>query len=450
MPEKLWSKGYKLDALAEQFTVGEDYLLDRDLVDADALGSIAHARMLMSIGILTESEFHELQSALADVIACAANGRFEICLSDEDVHTAVENYLVEKLGALGKKVHTGRSRNDQVILDTRLFTRERLLHLERRVSATARKLLEFAEEHKEVPMVGRTHTQRAMPSSVGLWASAFAESLADDLEVTRTAYILADQCPLGSAASYGVALPLDREMVAELLGFERVQTNVLYVNNSRGKMASIALGACTEIMLDLAKLSADLIWFSTPEFDYFTLPDKYCPGSSIMPQKKNPGPLELIRGKSAEVQGAMFTVQNIIRALPSGYNRDLQLTKGPLMRGLAATANSADMMLRIFSDLRVNQDKMIAAFSPEVFAADRAIELASQGIPFRDAYRQVADELDELAECDPRENIKSKTHTGAPGNLRLDLIQAKLDDTSAFFEARGKTWDKAREKLLGF
>jgi len=446
--KKLWSKGYELDALIEEFTVGEDYILDAELIEADCLGSIAHAKMLSTIGILSDDEFERLKAGLREIMELASSGDFLIKCSDEDVHTAVEGRLVEKLDALGKKLHTGRSRNDQVILDTRIFTREWIVATARAVLGACRTLLAFAEKYKNVPMVGRTHTQRAMPSSVGLWSSAFAESLADDMKMLVTAYELVDQCPLGSAASYGVALPLNRELVAELLGFESVQTNVLYVNNSRGKMGSIVLGVCTEIMLDLAKLSADTIWFSTPEFGYFKLPDKYCPGSSIMPQKKNPGPFEIIRAKSASVQAAMFEVQTVIRALPSGYNRDLQMTKGPLMRGLHTTRMSAEVIKCCFNEMGVDEERCVNSFTPEVFSADYALELAQKGMPFRDAYVKVASELDSLANLDPRENILAKKHTGAPGNLRLDLIEAKLEGSREFFEAKDAKWRQAREKLL--
>ena len=227
-----------------------------------------------------------------------------------------------------------------------------------------------------------------------------------------------------------------------------MQLNVLYVNNSRGKMSAIVLGVCTEIMLDLAKLSAEVIWFAVPEFGYFKLPDKYCPGSSIMPQKKNPGPLEVIRAKSASVQAALNEVQTICRALPSGYNRDLQMTKGPLMRGMHIATMSAEVIARIFSELSVDEERLIAAFTPDVFSADRALELAREGVPFREAYRRVAAELDKLAGRDPRENIASKTHTGAPGNLCLDLIKSQLDGSRGFFDAKDRKWQEAREKLL--
>ena len=334
---KLWKKTADLDAEMEKFTVGNDYILDMELVEADALGSIAHAKMLSTIGILTGEEFRRLQKALAEVIELRGRGEFRIELAQEDVHTAIEEYLTAKLGDLGKKIHTGRSRNDQVLVDIRIYTRDKLLEVQRETLLLADTLAAFGQKHHHVPMPGRTHTQRAMPSSVGLWVGAFAESLADDLMLLQTAAELNNQCPLGSAASYGVPLPLDRQLVADLLGFAKVQNNVLYANNSRGKIEAIVLFALTEITHDLAKLAGDLILFSIPEFGYFTLPEKYFAGSSIMPQKRNPCQLELTRAKSAAVEAALFRVLNITRALPSGYNRDFQETKEPLMQGLNVT-----------------------------------------------------------------------------------------------------------------
>jgi len=446
---KLWQKTVDLDAEIENYTVGNDYILDIELVEADVLGSIAHAKMLSAIGILTDEEFGRLRAALTGVLELHRRGEFRIERSQEDVHTAVESYLTDKLGDLGKKIHTGRSRNDQVLVDTRLYTRDRLLDVSREAILLADTLAAFAQEHREVPMPGRTHTQRAMPSSVGLWAGAFAESLADDLRLLQTAAELNDQCPLGSAASYGVALPLDRRMVAELLGFAKVQNNVLYANNSRGKMEAIVLFALTEIMHDLAKLANDLIFFSIPELGYFTLPEKYCPGSSIMPQKKNPGPLELIRAKSAAVEAALFRILHITRALPSGYNRDFQETKEPLMQGLSITTASLKVARLIFNNLAVNTDTLLKSFTPELFAADEALEMAQRGIPFRDAYRQIGLNLNSLANRDPRENILAKTHQGAPGNLGLDKLRMELTEQLDRAEAERRRIDGVKKALLG-
>ncbi|MCK4590841.1 MAG: argininosuccinate lyase, partial [Candidatus Latescibacteria bacterium] len=405
---KLWEKGYQLDQQMERFTVGDDYLLDRKLIRADVLGSIAHAKMLSTIGILTSEEFAKLKGCLLEILSQAEKGEFEIKPEDEDVHTAVENALTRKLGELGKKIHTGRSRNDQVLVDVRIYTRERFLVVQEKVLALVQTLLNFADQNEDVPMPGRTHTQRAMPSSVGLWASAFAESLLDDLELFKTAYFLNNQCPLGSAASYGVGLPLDRQLVSDLLGFDRVQNNVLYANNSRGKIEAIVVFALSQVNEDLAKLSNDLILFSIPEFGYFTLPEEYCPGSSIMPQKRNPGPLELVRARSARVLSRLFQLITTIHNLPSGYNRDFQETKGPLMEALETTAASVEVMDKIFQSLRVNRDILSKSFTPELFAADRALRLVTEeGLPFRDAYRKVAAELGELKTENPRQNILS-------------------------------------------
>ncbi len=425
---KLWEKGYQLDQQMERFTVGDDYLLDRKLIRADVLGSIAHAKMLSTIDILTAEEFIKLKKCLLEVLSQAEKGEFQIRPEDEDVHTAVENALTQKLGELGKKIHTGRSRNDQVLVDIRVYTRERFLGVQEKVLALAQTLLKFADRNEDVPMPGRTHTQRAMPSSVGLWASAFAESLLDDVELFKTAYFLNNQCPLGSAASYGVGLPLDRQLVSDLLGFDRVQNNVLYANNSRGKIEAIVVFVLSQVSEDLAKLSNDLILFSIPEFGYFTLPKEYCPGSSIMPQKQNPGPLELVRARSVRVLSRLFQLIITIHNLPSGYNRDFQETKGPLMEALETTEASAKVMDKIFQKLEVNCDVLSRAFTPELFAADRALKLVTEeDLPFRDAYRKVAAELGELKTEGTRQNILSKKHLGAPGNLGLKRTKVKIE-----------------------
>jgi len=446
--KKLWHKNYDLDKQMEEFTVGDDYILDLALVEADVLGSIAHAKMLSSIGILTSAEFKRLKRALVKLLKAHEKGRFEIRREQEDVHTAVEAFLTAELGDLGKKIHTGRSRNDQVIVDIRIYSRDRLLDVMGAALDLVSALADFADKHKKVPIPGRTHTQRAMPSSVGLWSAAFAESLLDDMELLRTAYDLNNQCPLGSAASYGVPLDIDRAMTSRLLGFAKVQNNVLYANNSRGKMEGIVLFAAAQVMQDLAKLSGDLILFSIPEFGYFTLPDEYCPGSSIMPQKKNPGPLELVRAKASVTASLLTSVLDITRNLPSGYNRDLQVTKKPLMEGLATTESSLNVMSMIFRKLKVNERACVEAFTPDVFAADEAIELAKKGVPFREAYRRVGLNLEKLAGRDPRKNILSKKHIGAPGNLGLAKLRARIKKLRRAVAAEGKRIAAAKKGLL--
>jgi argininosuccinate lyase len=264
-----------------------------------------------------------------------------------------------------------------------------------------------------VPIPGRTHFQHAMPSSLGLWSGAFLESLLDDLQLLQDAYHLINQCPLGSAASYGVSLPIDRQLVADLLGFRCVQNNVLYANNSRGKFEAIVLHALTQIMSDLSKWATDTIIFSAPEFGYLRLPENLCPGSSLMPQKRNPCPLELIRAKAATVTGNLFQILEIIKALPSGYNRDFQETKRPLMQGLETTLASVIIGSRIMASLQVDEKHCIQAFTPEIFATDQALSLAYQGTPFRDAYRSVAEHAEKVSMMDPKSNIANKTHSNS-------------------------------------
>ncbi len=437
---KLWEKTYSLNKLMEAFTVGEDPVLDARLVNADCVASMAHAAMLGKIGILSGAEQDALQAELARIVERNARGEFVITRSDEDVHTAIENALVAALGDAGKRIHTGRSRNDQVLAALRLWTRGFLFAFHGAGLALAGLLLETAEAHARTPMPGRTHMQIAMPSSVGLWAAAYAEELLDDLTLSRTAFVLLDCSPLGSAASYGVPLPLDREMVADLLGFSRVQNNVLYANNSRGKLESIALEAVEQTVLTLSRMAQDLILFSLPEFGYFTLPPELCSGSSIMPQKKNPDGLELVRARSATISARLLAMKAVLRALPSGYNRDLQETKGPYFRGCEEGLACVRIMALTVEKLVVNETALKAAFPPQIFATDRALELVAEGIPFRDAYREVGRMLDALAGRDPVEAIARKSSTGAPGNLRLDVPRAAA--------AREKQWldDEERRK----
>ena len=424
---KLWQKDYDLDAEVEAFTVGCDYLLDRELVAADCLGSMAQARMLAKIGILTAAEADDLVAELGRIIRLAREGSFTIRLQDEDVHTAVENHLTAALGEVGKKIHTARSRNDQVILDLRLYGKERLQDIIEDCASLAGTLADFAGRHRLLPMVGRTHMQPAMPSTVGVWAGAYLESMLDNLELLWAAYALNDQCPLGSAASYGVPLPIDRQYASDLLGFSRVQNNVLYANNSRGKTESVILSALVQVAVDLSRLAQDLLLFSLPEFGYFRLPKELCSGSSIMPQKRNPCAAELVRAKTADVTTCLLRILEILKGLPSGYNRDLQETKEPFLRGLATTQSCVRICDLTMRRLEVVPEALRAAFHPEVFATDRALELVAQGMPFRDAYREVGLHLDQLAALDPDQVLRARTHQGTAGHLGLDQAAHRLE-----------------------
>jgi argininosuccinate lyase len=444
---KLWDKGYQLDGLVETFMTGDDPLLDATLISYDCLGSMAHAKMLEKIGILTADECHQLLQGLSKIMELAKENQFSILPEDEDVHTAVENYLTCTLHGLGKKLHTARSRNDQVLLDLRLYMRDHILQTIQTLLQVCETLCRFAEKHQAVPVPGRTHFQRAMPSSLGLWAGAFAESLLDDIELLKGTYHLINQCPLGSAASYGVSLPIDRAYCAELLGFRSVQNNVLYANNSRGKFEAMVMHALVQVMNDLSKQATDIIVFSAPEFGYLTLPEKFCPGSSLMPQKRNPCPLELIRAKSATVQGFLFQILEIIRSLPSGYNRDFQETKRPLIQGFETTLTSLKVFAKVFSEIEVNEENCLKAFTPELFATDEVLHLAKGGVPFRDAYQQVAQKIQQVSHADPKMNILSKTHEGATGNLGLAQSHTKMNEYHNWVKIQQLEWERLQTVL---
>jgi len=411
------------------FTVGKDPVLDLQLAQWDCLGTAAHVTMLSKLKvkpvIFSASERQAVIAELVEVIRDIRAGNFAITEADQDVHLAVERRLTAKLGELGRRVHTGRSRNDQVAVDIRLHARDELAALSGEVAVLAEGLLAFAKKHDRVPMVGRTHLQPAMPSSVGSWASAYAETLLDDLFVLDAARRYNDRCPLGSAAGYGVPLPLDRALTARLLGFEAPHHNVFHASNVRGKNESVMLGALTQIMLTLSRLAEDLILFSMPEFGYFKLPAELCTGSSIMPQKYNPDVLELIRAKAALLLGYGTAAATIIKALPGGYNRDLQDTKELYMEGLRVTRSSVRIMTLMARELAVSPERLRAGFTPGVFATDRALDLVAGGMPFRDAYHHVRSHLDELAQADPDEAVARKTHLGATAGIDYAFLRGR-------------------------
>jgi argininosuccinate lyase len=424
---KLWQKTTTLDALIESYTVGRDFELDQQLLPADALASMAQARQLARIGLLTGVEADALVAELGNLVLDWKAGSFRVQRSDEDCHTAIENRLTDKLGEAGKKIHTGRSRNDQVLTALRVYGRSRLEQVRGGVLGLVEELAAFAQTHRAVPMPGRTHLQTGMPSSVGLWAAAWAEELLDCLVLAEAAYRLIDRSPLGFAASYGVPLALDREYSAGLMGFASVHRNVLAASHSRGKGEAAVLEVCDQIGLTLSRMAQDLILFSLPEFGYFRLPAELCTGSSIMPQKKNPDALELTRAKSATLSSYAGLVKNILRSQPSGYNRDLQETKEPYFRGLDLTAEMLAIVALTFRKLEVVPEALERAFTPDIFATDAAYELVKAGQSFRDAYRQVGSNLGALEGRDPKQTIADRTHTGAAGNLGLDALRRDLE-----------------------
>lgn len=442
-----------IDPNVLDFTAGSDLQLDLALVQADCIGSAAHVTMLSRMPIkpkvITGAECKAVIRELGSIMQRAATGQFSISLDDQDVHLAVERILTAKLGDLGKKVHTGRSRNDQVAVDLRLFSREELIGTVSEALTLAGVLVQFAQRHVAVPMVGRTHMQPAMPSSVGLWASAHAESLLDDVSLLMAVYDLNDQCPLGSAASYGVPLPIDRALTADLLGFSRPVHNVLYANNARGKIESLILQSLTQVMLSLSRLAQDLMLFTMPEFGYFSLPAEYGTGSSIMPQKNNPDVVELVRARVARVMACELAVMDIARSLPSGYNRDLQETKGPFMEGLATTRSCLRSMAQMTERMEVNPEALLKGFSSGVFATDRALELVAEGMPFRDAYHYIKANLNELESMDAAGAVLKKTHLGAPAGLDFGWYGDRI---KAGREWQNEEWSahcRAVSKLMG-
>jgi argininosuccinate lyase len=388
--EKLWDKQYKLNKKIEQFTVGNDYLLDQKLVKFDIIASIAHAKMLHKIGILNKEETKKIVDELNVILDLDKKGEFIIQKEDEDCHTAIEKHLTKKLGTLGKKIHTARSRNDQVITALRLYYKAELNDCKKQINDFIKTIEEFVKEYGKIELPGYTHTRKAMPSSIALWGNAIIDSMKDNIKILNPMYDLIDQSPLGSGAGYDIPLEIDKQYTSDELGFKKVQINPIYVGNSRGKFESTILHAMTQIMFDMNKIASDIIFFTIPELGFFELPDEICTGSSIMPQKKNPDVLEVVRAKYHVVTSYEFQVKNIISNLISGYNRDFQHTKEPTIKGIQITKDTVDIMKVIFSCLKVNKDNCKKALTPELFATKEVYDLVKKGIPFREAYQKIS------------------------------------------------------------
>jgi argininosuccinate lyase len=447
MSTKLWSKGYEVDPLIERFEAARNAALDVELVRHDLWGSLAHARMLQRIGVLAESEWQAIDAALHSLLEEARAGTLRPSTAQEDIHTTVEQALIARVGEPGKKIHTGRSRNDQVLLDLRLYAKEQLIRIARNVLDTASSLLEFARVYEWVPMPGYTHMQRAMLSSVGLWGAAYAESLLDDCGPLAAAYTLNDQSPLGSAAAYGVPLPLDRDYVSRLLGFARPQHNVLAAANARGKGEAAVVQALTLVMLDLSKWAQDVLLFTTSEYQFFAVPQELCTGSSIMPQKRNLGALELVRARAHTVVALQGQILGTLAGLPSGYNMDYQETKAPFIEAIHLCQESLEVVRLFASHLQVDEGRLRAACTPELFATDHALELVGKGVPFREAYREVAATPGAQEQGDLAARLRARISEGAPGNLGLEQIAERIGAESALWEQRRTAFTNAIEAL---
>src|SRR6266700_3881419 len=457
---KLWQKGYHLNEQVERFEAAQNSLLDARLIRHDVWGSLAHTAMLAKIGVLTESEHKALKDALCSILQLEATHEFTITLADEDVHTRVENYLVTVAGAAGKKIHMARSRNDQVLLDLRLYAKEQLHSVAATLCHLSTTLLSLASRHTNTPMPGYTHMQRAMLSSVGLWAASFGEALLDDEQLLSAAYVLNDQSPLGSAAGYGVPIPIDRQYCADLLGFSRVQNNVIYVQNSRGKVEAAIIQTLTQIMLDLSKLAQDILLFATAEYGFLHIPQELCTGSSIMPQKRNLGVMELVRARTQTMLALQQQVLGILSGLPSGYNMDYQETKRPFMEALDLVQESLEICTLVVGTFDVNTERLIAACTFELFAADRAYELATvANLPFRDAYRIVGAEVTALLDRHQplpvesqeqlRERLAARSHLGGAGTLFLAQTHERLTQAQNTWTERTAKFTTAIANLVG-
>jgi len=424
--QRLWDKGEALDPEVLAYTVGDDYLLDRVLVEEDCWGSLAHSQMLAEQGIITAEDRASIASGLCSILEEHRESGLEIAPEEEDVHTAVEGRLIARIGDAGRRLHTARSRNDQVLVDVRLFAKRRLLDTAEATAALCDALLSLAEREQETLIPGYTHLRQAMPSTVGLWAAGHAEGLEESLETLLDAYRAIDRCPLGSAAGFGVPLKLNRRRTAELLGFERLQVNVQAVQTSRGRAESQALFAATLVGRDLATLAWDLHLYSSPEFGFLRLPGNVATGSSIMPQKKNPDVLELTRANSAVLQTYLDRILLVSSRLPSSYHRDFQLTKEPLLKGLPLARTMARAMELTVRGLTI-EPACSTSVAPEAYATHRALDLVREGVPFRDAYRQVGAELEEGNLPTDRPLSELYAVEGSAGDLRLSEARARVE-----------------------
>ncbi len=445
MALKLWEKNVTVNHDVETYTVGRDREMDLYLAPFDILGSIAHITMLESIGLLTADELKILTKELRNIYAIAERGEFVIEEGIEDVHSQVELMLTRRLGDVGKKIHSGRSRNDQVLVDLKLFIRSRIEDLTKAVERLFNTLIEQSDRYRDIIMPGYTHLQVAMPSSFGLWFGAYAESLADDLTVLRAAYEISNRNPLGSAAGYGSSFPLNREMTTRLLGFESMAYNVVYAQMGRGKTERVVSQAIAGIAATISKLAFDACMFNSQNFGFIKLPDEYTTGSSIMPHKKNPDVFELTRAKCNKLQALPYEITLITNNLPSGYFRDLQLIKENFLPAFDSIISVLDMVNAMMSQIKVNtqiiDDKRYAL----MFSVEEVNRLAREGVPFRDAYKQVGLAI-ERGEFTPSTTL-DHTHEGSIGNLCNDRIKALFDHTLSQFDF--STYHVAFNNLLG-
>ena len=424
---KLWDKGFNTDKKIDQFTVGDDRELDLILAKYDLIASKAHAKMLGKTGIISEEEANSLVLELDAIAVSILEGTFVIEDDFEDMHSKIEFLLTQKLGATGKKIHTARSRNDQVLVAMQLYLKEELIQIEEQVKQLFELLMNLAEKHKEVLLPGYTHLQIAMPSSFGLWFSAYAETLIDDMYFVQAAYKIADQNPLGSAAGYGSSFPIDRKHTTKELGFATLKYNVVAAQMGRGKVEKATAIGIASIAGTLSKLAVDICLYLNQNFDFISFPDKLTTGSSIMPHKKNPDVFELIRAKCNRIQAVPNELSLLTNNLPSGYHRDLQLVKAVIVPAIQQTKACLDLMHFSLKDIQVNTAILDDTKYDYLFSVDALNKMVKKGIPFRDAYKKMGEEI-EKGNFKPKKDVQH-SHEGSLGNLCLQEIHDKMKRT---------------------
>ncbi|MCF6213010.1 MAG: argininosuccinate lyase [Flavobacteriaceae bacterium] len=420
---KLWDKGFSTDKKIDLFTVGNDRALDLILAKYDVMGNVAHAKMLHEIGLLSADELSDLETELATILKTIEDGKFTIEDTFEDVHSKIEFLLTEKLGDTGKKIHTARSRNDQVLVDVHLYVKDALNEIQTEVDDLFDLLISLAEQYKEVLLPGYTHLQIAMPSSFGLWFSAYAETLIDDIYFIKAAYKMADQNPLGSAAGYGSSFPIDRAFTTKELGFETLKYNAVAAQMSRGKLEKGVAFALSAVASTLSKMSMDICLYMSQNFGFISFPDELTTGSSIMPHKKNPDVFELIRGKCNKLQALPYEFTLITSNLPSGYHRDLQLLKEGLIPAFSTLKSCLEMLTYSLKNIQVNKTILSDKKYNYLFSVEEVNKLVQNGEPFREAYKIVGKNIQE-GSFNPDKKVEH-THLGSLGNLCLDKIVEK-------------------------
>ncbi len=426
MSKLLWQKqGVAVDADIQAFLAGDDVILDRQFIAYDIRASRAHAEGLQRIGILAADELQAIVRELDVLDDDIARGDFVLDERWEDMHSAIEDRLTERLGDIGKKIHTGRSRNDQVLVATRLWLKDQVAEVAALCIDVAAIALQRAQAERDLPMPGYTHLQRAVVSSAGMWWAGWTEAFIDNAERARATQAWVDANPLGTVAGYGVNLPLDRDHTTEALGFARMQVSPLYAQLSRGKFELAALESLGSAMLDLRRIAWDLSLFTTGEFDFVQLPAQYTTGSSIMPNKRNPDVVELMRAAYASVAAAKMEIEQLM-SLPSGYHRDLQFGKGGLVHGFLRGLGALRLLPGLLQALEWKPDRMRAALEPSMYATDLAVDMARQGVPFRDAYREAA-KPERWAEGDPAGSLAARVSPGGAGDDRSSLLRARLE-----------------------